>query len=194
MRAITNLHIITWTPPPPMAPEPLLKSVKASNSYRKILYHRFFVGLLLFIVVSLVFSVLFNVFSGSSPRTDYHAPVNLALGSAPTVRLKSGYHEASERLINCSYCDCFDVYRCGRGGHDRITIYIYPLNNYQTEEGAAISHFSREFYLILDIIRNSKYYTANPEEACLLVPSVDTLNQHTFSPKHVSRALQNLEL
>ncbi|XP_013193612.1 exostosin-2 [Amyelois transitella] len=178
-----------------MAVDSLIKSSKyiKYTSYRKILYHRFFVGLLLFIVLSLLFTVVFNVFSGNTPRTDFHEPVNLDATRVPVVRLKNVVREASVRASNCTYWDCFDVYRCGKGGHEKITIYIYPLKEYQTENGTPLSQFSREFYIILDTIKHSKYYTSNPDEACLLVPSIDTLNQQKFSSKHISQALQTLE-
>ncbi|KAL0880397.1 hypothetical protein ABMA27_002833 [Loxostege sticticalis] len=178
-----------------MATESLLKTSKQTKyiSYRNILYHRFFVGLLLFIVLSLVFTVLFNVLTGSSPRTDFHEPVNLDATSLAVLQLRTDLPKAESRLANCTYWDCFNVYRCGRGGHDKITIYIYPLKDYQTEDGGSISQFSKEFYVMLDTIRHSKYYTPVPEEACLLVPSIDTLNQNSFSSGYVSRALQTLE-
>lgn len=177
-----------------MAGELLLKTGKHSKytSYRKILYHRFFVGLLVFIVISLVFTVVFNAFSGSSQRTEVFKPVSLDK-SVEVLTLEKNTKASTRRAFNCTYWDCFDVYRCGRGGHDKITIYIYPLKDYQTENGNSISQFSREFYIILETIKRSKYYTPNPEEACLLVPSIDTLNQNTFSSDYVSRALYSLE-
>lgn len=177
-----------------MAAESLLKTGKHSKytSYRKILYHRFFVGLLLFIVVSLVFTVVFNTFTGSAARIDVYQAVNLDSTSFEVVKISSSALEAHPRVSNCTYWDCVDVYRCGKGGHNKITIYIYPLKDYQTENGNSISRFSKEFYMILDTIKRSKYYTPDPEEACLLVPSIDTLNQHSFSSKHVAQVLQSL--
>lgn len=178
-----------------MAAETFLKTNKYSKytSYRKILYHRFFVGLLLFIVVSLVLIVICNVFVGSAPRVDFHEAVNLDVIRFPIQTLKSESRTSEERATNCTYWLCFNVYKCGRGGHDKITIYIYPLKDYRTGDGRAISQFSREFYEILRTIKNSKYYTPNPDDACLLVPSIDTLNQNSFSSKHVAQALQSLE-
>ncbi|XP_072932904.1 exostosin-2 [Epargyreus clarus] len=176
-----------------MAAESLLKTSKHSKyiSYRKILYHRFFVGLLLFIVISLVFTVVFNVFVGSAPRTEFHEPVNLdAVGLLSIIKSDSPLSEP--RVSNCTYWHCFNVYRCGKGGHDKITIYIYPLKDYRSEDGV-VSQFSREFYEILGAIKRSRYYTADPAAACLLVPSIDTLNQQSFDSKHVSQALQSLE-
>lgn len=178
-----------------MAAEGFLKTSKYSKytSYRNILYHRFFVGLLLFIVVSLVLIVVCNVFTGSTPRGDLREAVNLDALSLPVRTLLRESHASSPRVANCTYWSCFNVYKCGRGGHDKITIYIYPLTDYRTEDGTAISKFSKEFYEILHTIKHSKYYTSNPDDACLLVPSIDMLNQNSFSSKHVSQALQSLE-
>ncbi|XP_047990302.1 exostosin-2 [Leguminivora glycinivorella] len=174
-----------------MAADSLLKTGKHSKyiSYRKILYHRFFVGLLLFILVTLAITVLFNALSSSSPRTVVHEAVNL--DRSVVVKLGQDAATAQPRDANCTYWECFNVYRCGRGGHNKITIYIYPRTDFHTPEGP-ISKFSREFYVILDTIRHSKYYTANPEEACLLIPSIDTLNQRSFLSKHVSQAFYSL--
>ncbi|XP_061714154.1 exostosin-2 [Cydia pomonella] len=174
-----------------MAADSLLKTGKHSKyiSYRKILYHRFFVGLLLFILVTLAIIVLFNALSSSSPRTVVHEAVNL--DRSVVVKLGQDAATAQPRDANCTYWECFNVYRCGRGGHNKITIYIYPRTDFHTSEGP-ISKFSREFYVILDTIKHSKYYTANPEEACLLIPSIDTLNQRSFLSKHVSQAFNIL--
>lgn len=178
-----------------MAAETYLKTNKYSKytSYRKILYHRFFVGLLLFIVVSLVLIVICNIFAGSAPRVDFHASVDLDAVRFPVRTLNTESPVSEQRATNCTYWQCFNVYKCGRGGHDKITIYIYPIKDYRTEDGKPISQFSKEFYEILNTIKHSKYYTPNPDDACLLVPSIDTLNQNSFSSKHVAQALHTLE-
>lgn len=178
-----------------MAAETLLKTSKHSKytSYRKILYQRFFVGLLVFIVISLVLSFVCNIFAGSAPRVDVFESVNLDAVSLPVLNLPRSGLTSLPRVANCTYWNCFNVYKCGRGGHNKITIYVYPLNDYRTEEDDSISRFSREFYEILHTIKNSRYYTSSPDEACLLVPSIDTLNQNYFNSEYVSRALQSLE-
>ncbi|XP_047515093.1 exostosin-2 [Pieris napi] len=178
-----------------MAADLLLKTSKQAKyniSYRKILYQRFFVGLLLFIVISLVFTVVY-VFSGSVPRTNFYEVVNLEAVNLPIQKLSNDYAFSASRVLNCTYWNCFNVYKCGRGGHDKITIYIYPPKDYRTNDGRSVSHFSREFFEILETIKSSKYYTPNPDEACLLVPSIDTLNQNTFSSSHISQVLQSLK-
>ncbi|CAK1555269.1 unnamed protein product [Leptosia nina] len=169
------------------------KQAKYNISYRKIVYHRFFVGLLLFIVLSLVFTVVFNAFSGSAPRSDFYERVNLEAVNLPVQKVDGDSPFSAPRFVNCTYWNCFNVYKCGRGGHDKISIYIYPLQDYRTENGKAVSHFSREFFEILETIKHSKYYTPNPDEACLLVPSIDTLNQKAFSSQHISQVLGSLK-
>lgn len=97
------------------------------------------------------------------------------------------------RNVNCSFWDCFNVYRCGQKvhNHDRISIYVYPLKNYQNRDGKPIV-LSKEFYMILKTIVDSPYYTSNPNEACLLLPSIDTLNLVTADYELVSQALSSL--
>lgn len=178
-----------------MAPDFMLRYNKYPKHvpYRKIIYQRFFGGLLLFIVVSLVIIIVYNVFFGSAPRIEARHPISLSLESVPVVKLKKESLEAVPRVPNCTYWECFNVYRCGRSGHDKITIYIYPLIDFQMEDDTSISGMSREFYDILEVIRNSKYYTTSPDDACLFLPSIDTLNQYTFSKKHVAQALESLK-
>jgi glucuronyl/N-acetylglucosaminyl transferase EXT2 len=72
-------------------------------------------------------------------------------------------------------------------------VYVYPLKKYVDERGIPVgSKMSREFYFILQTILESKYYTPNPEEACILVPSIDTLNQNRFRVMETSSALATL--
>jgi len=48
---------------------------------------------------------------------------------------------------------------------------------------------SKEYHTILSAIVESQYYTTNPEEACVFVSSIDTLNQNRFRVKETSQAL-----
>jgi len=48
---------------------------------------------------------------------------------------------------------------------------------------------SKEYHSILKAIIDSQYYTKYPEEACVFVPSIDTLNQNRFRVKETSQAL-----
>ncbi|XP_018334859.1 exostosin-2, partial [Agrilus planipennis] len=110
----------------------------------------------------------------------------------PLVQIRN--HRVSHTLnSSCSHWDCFNIYRCGRTGHDRIAVYIYPLKKYVDANNVPLTEtISREFYMILESILKSKYYTANPYEACLFVPSLDMLNQERLQLNLTSSVLSSL--
>lgn len=72
-------------------------------------------------------------------------------------------------------------------------MYVYPLKRYVNEKGvAAVDGMSKEFYKMLKMIIDSKYYTSNPNEACIFVPSIDMLNQKRINLNLTSAALKSL--
>ena len=98
-----------------------------------------------------------------------------------------------ERNSHCSYYTCFNPYNCGKHGKQRILIYVYPLKHYESENGQPIIRkLSKEFYAILQVVKRSKYYTSNPLDACLYLPSFDTLSTNNFMPHEFSQALNTL--
>ncbi|CAI8005614.1 Exostosin-1b [Geodia barretti] len=76
---------------------------------------------------------------------------------------------------NCTMGRCFNAGRCG--GDFRV--YVYPDN-----DGVKVSGLYRK---ILRILRNSPYYTSDPDEACVLVPSWDTLDRDKLSDEYVMK-------
>lgn len=66
---------------------------------------------------------------------------------------------------------CFDYERCNR--LSKFRVYVYP-----EEKGTVVSSL---FSKILNVIKSSKYYTTDPNEACLFVPSYDTLDRDSHS-------------
>jgi glucuronyl/N-acetylglucosaminyl transferase EXT2 len=94
------------------------------------------------------------------------------------------------RNPNCSIFDCFNVYRCG-SHQSKISIYIYPLTEFSDDKKSK-TFITKEFYQILKAIINSPYYTSNPNEACLFVPSIDLLNQNLIDKSLVEKALASL--
>lgn len=98
---------------------------------------------------------------------------------------------ARKRNPNCSLYDCFNVYRCGNH-QNKVTIYVYPLTEYSEEKST--TWISKEFYKILKTLINSPYYTSNPNEACVFVPSIDLLNQNLVDKNLISKALSSLRL
>lgn len=113
----------------------------------------------------------------------------LDLNNFRHVRFDKDAELARKRNPNCSFNDCFNVYRCGNH-QNKVTIYVYPLTEYSEESSATIS---KEFYKILKTIVNSHYYTPNPNEACVFVPSIDLLNQNLIDKNLVGKALSSLK-
>lgn len=92
--------------------------------------------------------------------------------------------------FNCSFFDCFNIYRCGLEHNGNFKVYVYPMAKHVDLEGTPIGgKMSKEYHSMLSAIVESKYYTRNPEEACVFVPSIDTLNQNRFRVKETSQAL-----
>lgn len=156
-------------------------------------YRRFFVGLFIFLVVSISLIISINLYPSSSNINRIHKPLDLSsLDNIPDVILKYDVLRYKERNPNCTYWDCFNVYRCGQRGRNQISVYVYPIKHYLDESGNPITKLSKEFYYILDHIIKSKYYTPEPDEACILVPSIDILNQNSFKSNLVEQALNSL--
>lgn len=120
----------------------------------------------------------------------------IALGNLkklPVVKLTQSVPVLHPRNSQCTHWDCFNIYRCGHTGHDRIAVYVYPLLKYVDAVGVpATELISEEYYSILNTVINSKYYTANPDEACVFIPSIDTLNQGRIRLNLTSWTLHHL--
>uniref|UniRef100_A0A0V0GAA6 Exostosin-2 n=1 Tax=Triatoma dimidiata TaxID=72491 RepID=A0A0V0GAA6_TRIDM len=160
-------------------------------------YKRFFFTLFVVSVVSIIgILILINIF----PRGFYYSTesryesLNLKeLDRIKEVTVPSDSPVSSGPNPKCSYYDCFNIYKCGHKGTSKILVYVYPLKKYVDDKGIAIGNkMSREFYTVLDTIVKSRYYTPNPEEACIFVVSIDTLNQNRFRTKETSQALSML--
>ncbi|XP_021701317.1 exostosin-2 [Aedes aegypti] len=141
------------------------------------------------------------LFGGSSVSEADGERLSLDLVDIPQIVLDKDVELARARNRNCSYWDCFNVYRCGQRGltggteeqQERISIYVYPLKEYvDGDTRKQAFQLTKEFYTILKTIVNSPYYTANPNEACLFVPTLDTLNQNRIDVNLVGKALASL--
>nr|CAG4634630.1 EOG090X01LY [Alona affinis] len=72
-------------------------------------------------------------------------------------------------------------------------IYVYPLMEFVDEEHVPVTKkITQEFYSLLQTITKSSYFTSNPNEACLFIPTIDVLNQNRIRPKEVGKALASL--
>ncbi|CDS42594.1 exostosin 1 [Echinococcus multilocularis] len=73
----------------------------------------------------------------------------------------------------CTMDTCFDSSRCLK-----FKVYVYP-------DDPRAPKVSGNYQKILDAIRRSPFYTANPREACLFVPSLDTLDRDPRSLQYI---------
>ena len=70
---------------------------------------------------------------------------------------------------------------------------MYPLVEFVDEDKVPVTKkITQEFYNILKAITKSVYFTSNPDEACLFIPTIDLLNQNRIRPKDVGKALASL--
>ena len=117
--------------------------------------------------------------------------ISLDLNDIPELRLPKNADSCKVRRTNCSIWTCIDPYRCG---HDRVSIYVYPLVEYvDLNTGEEAAPLTQEFYQMLQTIVKSPYYTSNPNDACLFVPSIDMTNQNNINIDLVNKALVSLE-
>ncbi|NWW44839.1 EXT1C protein, partial [Pedionomus torquatus] len=74
----------------------------------------------------------------------------------------------------CRMETCFDFSRCEKNG---FKVFTYPRERDQP--------LSESYSKILTSIERSRYYTPNPEEACLFILSIDTLDRDHLSAQYV---------
>lgn len=87
----------------------------------------------------------------------------------------------------CSMETCFDYTKC----YDNFLVYVYPpepLNSL----GQAPS-ISPNYQKILTAIMESRYYTSDPDKACLFVLGIDTLDRDSLSEDLVRNVPQRLQ-
>lgn len=153
-----------------------------SSAIKVFLYDK--VGIAGSIVIAFVILVFF--FNFQIQHTEI-----LNLNNYHTISFKKDDELSRVRNPNCSFFDCFNVYRCGNH-ENKVSIYIYPLVEYSDSDKQSKTFITKEFYQILKTIQNSPYYTPNPHEACLFVPTIDLLNQNLIDKNLVSKALASL--
>ncbi|XP_068146817.1 exostosin-2 [Drosophila tropicalis] len=154
-------------------------------------------ALVLFCSIFLLWDFSFgNVGSGQdgfffSGKKDKHTLV-LDLTHSQEILLQSDAAEQRiERNGNCTFWDCLNIYKCE---HDRLKVYIYPLQEFVDEKTDKVaSTLSSEYFQILEAVLKSRYYTSNPNEACLFLPSLDLLNQNMFDKHLAGMALTTLD-
>ncbi|XP_029671569.1 exostosin-2 isoform X3 [Formica exsecta] len=171
-------------------------SARISHKSNRISYHYhniFMICLLVFTLFIVLISV-YHIFKfGNTQKHSEHIPITLNdINALPIQMLSANLAVSDATNSSCTYFTCFNVYRCGSRGN-KLLVYVYPPKIYLDSVGRPVTNqMTREFYQILNAIINSKFYTSNPYEACIFVPSIDTLNQNRLRLQEVSRALRSL--
>ncbi|XP_056637726.1 exostosin-2 [Diorhabda carinulata] len=167
---------------------------KVYNFTKTSIYNKYKNFFFVLLIVSIFIALSVPLANFTSDATKNYENIDFRnLQNLPLVKLTNGVTTVTPRNTQCTHWDCFNVYRCGHTGHDRIAVYVYPLKKYVDENGVpATEHLSKEYYYLLNSVIKSKYYTANPEEACVFIPSIDTLNQDRIRLNLTSTALSSL--
>ena len=99
------------------------------------------------------------------------SPVGIHQHSSPRERREIRTNIYKSR--RCRMDTCFDYSLCERG----FKVYVYPL--------AKGEKISESYQKILTAIEDSRFYTTDPQEACLFVLSIDTLDRDQLSAQYV---------
>lgn len=81
---------------------------------------------------------------------------------------------------HCRMSTCFDVSRCRSG----FTVHVHPGHGEQSAGGAPPTSF--KYSEIVRALRASRYYTADPRRACVLVVALDTLDRDRLSAEYAA--------
>lgn len=171
------------------------KTNRIPYHYRNSVIYLLAFALFIILLYGVLFSVLYIFKFGNIQKHSDYIPITLNNINVLPVQILSADSTAVDVTnSSCTYFGCFNVYRCGSQGN-RLLVYVYPLKMYlDTMDRPIMSKITKEFYQILNTIINSKFYTPNPYEACIFIPSIDTLNQNRLRLKEVSKVLGLLPL
>lgn len=95
------------------------------------------------------------------------------------------YEKATVRR-NCRMESCFDFSRCQRD----FRVYVYPLEPSLT---GSTPPLSPNYQKIITAIKESRYYTPEPDRACLFVLGIDTLDRDSLSEDYVRNVPSRLQ-
>ena len=119
--------------------------------------------------------IVISFLSADDLRTDLdHVQIPTAATAVGLDHVQIPTAEDTDK--HCNMEKCFNVTKCRNGN---FYVYVYPDQPGQKK--------SPLYDKILKVIRSSHYYTSDPMKACLLVPSVDTLDRDRLSRDYVQR-------
>lgn len=90
----------------------------------------------------------------------------------------------------CRMETCFDYSKCNDANH-RFLVYVYPPDTINALGNTP--PISLNYQKILSAITESRYYTSDPERACLFVLGIDTLDRDSLSEDYVRNVPARLQ-
>lgn len=130
-----------------------------------------------FLLIILCALVMYCCFGGNNLKSEIEQssfPDNLPSFATPEVlseKPSSQPRKPRSVFRPCRMETCFDFSKCGNDPK----VYVYPTDG----------PVSPSYRKVLSAVRESHYVTQDPNEACLYLPAVDTLDADPLSPEHV---------
>ena len=135
---------------------------------------RFVLTICLVVLIGIVYTIL-QFGNHTKLRSQTFEPKNLVSLLSYNDEYGNVHADTKEERQNiCQMENCFDFEKCKHG----FKVYVYPF-----EDGERVS---ANYAKIIHVIKKSVYYTDNPREACLFVPSYDTTDQDKLSKDFVT--------
>lgn len=112
----------------------------------------------------------------------------------PAIQVPDKLPTLQKTNLKCRMFSCFDIYRCKYNENSLISVYVYPQTEFIDSKGDVLKlkPMSQQYYELITSIQSSSYYTSERDNACIVIPSIDTLNQNGLNIKTVSKALGSL--
>lgn len=129
-----------------------------------------------------------------SPKQQQEAVVAAVV--APVVEIPALDPSASKKIglgkrtRPCRMETCFDYTKCYEA-HQQLLVYVYPSDSFSTM--GTTPPTSLNYQKILSAITESRYYTTDPDRACLFILGIDTLDRDSLSEDYVRNVPSRLQ-
>ncbi|KYO25734.1 exostosin-like 1 [Alligator mississippiensis] len=100
----------------------------------------------------------------------------------PSPKARRATRMSIYKNSRCRMETCFDFSKCEKYG---FKVFVYPA-----ERGDPVSE---SYFKIITALEESRYYTSNPEEACLFVLNLDTLDRDHLSVQYVHNINEKIQ-
>lgn len=136
---------------------------------------------------SLNLSPQLNEAKAQIPVVEMPAPIGNLPGIGKQLTDKQQQQQQKQRNRPCRMETCFDYSKC----NEQFLVYVYPADS--TSALGNTPPISLNYQKILSAITESRYYTADPERACLFVLGIDTLDRDSLSEDYVRNVPSRLQ-